>query len=64
MEPSLVKRLSDAARQAIASPQVRQRIEFDGATAVGNTPEEFARFVRSEIERWAKVVRFSGAKPE
>ena len=31
---------------------------------VGNAPEEFARFVQTEIERWGKVVRFSGAKPE
>lgn len=64
MPPELARRLSDAARQAIASPEVHKRLESDGAIPVGNTPEEFARFVQSEIPRWAKVVRFSGAKPE
>ena len=64
MEPPLARRLSDAARQAIASTEVRRRIEFDGASAVGNAPEEFSRFVQLEIQRWAQVVRYSGAKPE
>lgn len=64
MPPELARRLSDAARQAIAAPEVRKRIEFEGATPVGNTPEEFARFVHEEIARWSKVVKYSGAKPE
>jgi len=64
MAPELVKRTSDAARQAIVSPEVRKRIEFEGATPVGNAPEDFARFVHEEIVRWAKVVKYSGAKPE
>jgi len=64
MPPELVRRISDAARQAIASPEVKKRIEFEGATPVGNAPEEFSRFVHEEIARWAKVVRYSGAKPE
>lgn len=64
MDAVLIRRLADAARQAVQSPEVRRRIEADGALAVGNSPEEFSRFVQSEIERWAKVVRFSGAKPE
>lgn len=64
MDPALAKRVSDAARQAIASPDVKKRLEHEGAVPVGNSPEEFARFVRSEIPRWAKVVQFSGAKPE
>ena len=64
MAPELVKRMSDSARQAIVSPEVRKRIEFEGATPVGNAPEEFARFVHEEIVRWAKVVKYSGAKPE
>jgi tripartite-type tricarboxylate transporter receptor subunit TctC len=64
MAPELVKRESDAARQAIASPEVRKRIEAEGATPVGNAPDDFARFVHEEIVRWAQVVKYSGAKPE
>jgi tripartite-type tricarboxylate transporter receptor subunit TctC len=64
MPPELVKRMSDAARQAIGSADVKKRIEFEGATPVGNAPDEFARFVHEEIGRWAKVVKYSGAKPE
>jgi tripartite-type tricarboxylate transporter receptor subunit TctC len=64
LPPELAKRLSDAARQAIKSPDVRKRIELEGATPVGNSPQEFAQFVHREIARWAKVVKFSGAKPE
>ncbi|MBU0747033.1 MAG: tripartite tricarboxylate transporter substrate binding protein [Gammaproteobacteria bacterium] len=64
MNPELAKRISDAARQAIATPDVKKRLEHEGAVPVGNSPEEFARFVQAEIPRWAKVVQFSGAKPE
>ena len=64
MSPDLAKRYSDAARTAIATPDVRRRLEAEGAIAVGNSPEEFAAFVQQEITRWAKVVKFSGARPE
>jgi len=64
MPPDLVRRVSDAARQAVGSAEVKRRIEFEGATAVGNAPEEFARFVTAEIARWSRVVKYSGAKPE
>ena len=64
MSPELVRRLSDAARSAVQSPEVKRRIENEGATPVGNSPEEFARFVESEILRWRVVVQYAGAKPE
>ncbi|MDO8371345.1 MAG: tripartite tricarboxylate transporter substrate binding protein [Polaromonas sp.] len=64
MAPELSKRISDAARQAIAAPEVRRRLDAEGAVPVGNSPEEFSKFVQGEIQRWARVVKFSGAKPE
>lgn len=64
LPPDVAKRISDAARQAIQSPEVKKRIEADGATPVGDSPQEFARFVHEEIGRWRKVVQFSGAKAE
>jgi tripartite-type tricarboxylate transporter receptor subunit TctC len=64
MNSELAKRLSDAARQAIATPDVKKRLELEGAVPVGNSPDEFSRFVQAEIPRWAKVVKFAGAKPE
>jgi tripartite-type tricarboxylate transporter receptor subunit TctC len=64
MSPELVRRLADAARVAVQSPEVRRRIENEGATPVGNSPEEFTRFVESEILRWRSVVQYAGAKPE
>ncbi len=64
MSQELARRMSEAARAAIATPEVRRRLEAEGAIAVGNSPEEFAAFVQAEITRWANVVKFSGARPE
>ena len=64
MAPDVVKKISDAARHAIKQPDMQRRLEAEGAIPVGNSPEEFGAFVQSEIKRWAKVVKFSGAKPE
>ncbi|MEJ8813315.1 tripartite tricarboxylate transporter substrate binding protein [Variovorax ureilyticus] len=64
MQPDVARKISDAARKAIATPEMQKRLESEGAIPVGNSPEQFAPFVQSEIKRWAKVVKFSGAKPE
>ena len=64
MPADVSRRLSEAARHALQQPDMRQRLDTEGAIPVGNSPEQFSAFVQSEITRWAKVVKFSGAKPE
>ena len=64
MGTELTRRMNEVARQAINSPEVRKRLESEGLQMAGNSPEEFAAFVQSEIKRWGEVVRYSGAKPE
>lgn len=64
LDAATTLRLSDAARQAVMVADVRRRLENEAYVAVGNAPQEFSRFVQAEITRWAKVVKFSGAKPE
>ena len=56
--------LCQVAAQPDQPHQIRQRIEGEGAQPGSSNPEEFARFVQSEIARWREVVVFSGAKPE
>ena len=64
MGTELTRRMNEVARQAINSPEVRKRLESEGLQMAGNSPEEFAAFVQTEIKRWGEVVRYSGAKPE
>jgi tripartite-type tricarboxylate transporter receptor subunit TctC len=64
MSPDLVRALSDAARAAVATPEMQQRLTFEGMMPVASSPADFQQFVQSEITRWGKVVKYSGAKPE
>lgn len=50
--------------QVLHSPEIKKRFATDAAETVGNTPEEFARHIRSELDKWAKVARDAGIKQE
>ena len=56
----IVAKLHGAMTGALQSPSIKDKLAMDGAEPVGNTPEEFARFMRSETEKWGKVVRAAG----
>jgi tripartite-type tricarboxylate transporter receptor subunit TctC len=46
----------------VRTPEVRDKFTGLGIDAVGNSPEEFATFIRAEVAKWAKVVKASGAR--
>jgi tripartite-type tricarboxylate transporter receptor subunit TctC len=62
MPPPLVKRLHEELVKALNLPDVRARIEGDGSQPVGSSPEEFRRFMHADLDKWAKLVKESGAK--
>lgn len=60
--PAIVQRLHDEFVKALAAPDVRARMLALGAEPVGNTPGQFAQYIRSEAVKYAKLVKASGAK--
>ena len=54
---ALVERLNADFRKLLAQPDVKKRMEDFGITVVGNSPDEFGKFIRDEIERWTKVAK-------
>jgi len=58
--PEIVTKLRSATVEAINSPQVLPRLEIEGAEPVGNTPEEFAAFMKTESSRWADLIKKAG----
>jgi tripartite-type tricarboxylate transporter receptor subunit TctC len=60
---AITEKLHGTIVAALKEPRLREQLKTEGATAVGNTPKEFAAFVREDIDRWAPVVKASGAKP-
>jgi tripartite-type tricarboxylate transporter receptor subunit TctC len=60
--PGIVDRLAAAVQQAVASAEVKDKFALGGSKATSMTPREFAAFIREDIERWAPVVRASGAR--
>ncbi len=62
--PDIIKRLNQEIVAILKMPDVAERMDTLGLEPVGNTPEEFAKFQKAEIAKWAKVVKEAGVKPE
>jgi tripartite-type tricarboxylate transporter receptor subunit TctC len=60
--PEALKKLHAELVHALAQPDVKERLAKFGAEPGGNSPQEFAAFIRSEIPKYARIVKASGAK--
>ena len=58
----IVARLHQEMVRAVQSPEVKARLESEGAEIIANTPEQAAAVVRADMEKWAEVVRKTGIK--
>ena len=50
--------------KALALPDLRAKLGELGLEGVGNSPDEFAAAIRSELPQWAKVIKEAGIKPD
>jgi tripartite-type tricarboxylate transporter receptor subunit TctC len=61
---AVVATLNKAAVEAMRDPDVKDKLASQGATLIGDTPEQFRAFIDSEIKKWAKVITDAGVKTE
>jgi tripartite-type tricarboxylate transporter receptor subunit TctC len=62
--PEIIERLNREIVKAVAMPDVRARLLALGFEPIGSTPKQFAERIRSEIDKWAKVIRAAGIKAQ
>ena len=60
----VIGRLHDETVKALKLPDLQQRLASEGCDAVGSTPEQLGAYIRTEMARWAKVVKASGMQAE
>src|SRR5215475_7893155 len=62
--PEIVDKLNREINAALADPKFKARLADLGGTALSGSPADFGKFIADETEKWAKVVKFAGLKPE
>jgi tripartite-type tricarboxylate transporter receptor subunit TctC len=60
----IIQKLNAEVNKALTHPDLRSRLAAQGADILGGTPAEYAAYLRTEMPRWAKAVKDSGAKAE
>ena len=62
--PAIIKRLHGEISGILTRPDVQKWFTSEGAESVNRTPEEFARIIVSEMDKWGKVVKQAGIRGE
>ena len=59
---AIVERMNREMNVALNSADVREKLRAAGLDPAGGTPEEFARWIRAESDKWAPIIKRTGAK--
>jgi tripartite-type tricarboxylate transporter receptor subunit TctC len=59
---SIITKLNTESRRVLAMQDVKDRLTVAGIDAAGSTPEEFGKFIRTELDKWGPVVKAAGVK--
>jgi tripartite-type tricarboxylate transporter receptor subunit TctC len=59
---AIITKLHAESTKALQAPDLRDRMIAEGAEFVGDTPAQFSAYIRSELDKWGKAVKASGAK--
>ena len=62
--PEIVQQLNQQVNKILQSPEIVKRAEDSGTAVETMTPQQLADFTRSELDRWGKVIKTAGIKPE
>jgi tripartite-type tricarboxylate transporter receptor subunit TctC len=60
----IVDKLNREINAGLADPKIKARLADMGGTVLAGPPAEFGKLIANETEKWGRVVKFSGAKPE
>ena len=61
---AIVDVLNKEINAALADPKIKARLADLGGTVMVGSPTDFGKFIAEETEKWAKVIKFAGIKPE
>ncbi|MCS4296268.1 tripartite-type tricarboxylate transporter receptor subunit TctC [Comamonas sp. BIGb0152] len=62
--PAIISKLAAAIQKVVADPDVRKLLADQGSVPIGNTPDEFKKALGPEINKWARLVKLTGAQVE
>jgi tripartite-type tricarboxylate transporter receptor subunit TctC len=62
--PEIIERLNREINAGLVNPTIKARLADVATTPILFTPAEFGAYMASEVEKWGKVIRVSGIRPE